>query len=379
MLPMDGTSNPTMIRSIVELYSWLNSIMTNSICFCSATMKVALEILQRNQTDCVAAPSCRMLLPVSLTGTTSKKKWESGGTSLPCSLEPISSETEAAVLHSLILELNNKLGLKLDPLPDLSRVVDVGGSTGPPQVLVVGASNAARTADALERAGADVLHAILPGWRCLRQKAVAMAELVRTVMLTAKPKCVVVLQIFDTSFHFARTEDGGLVPACRSADDARFHVHGESVVAPKESQFSAFSVSKEIMLAAAKHQLIIISPLPRYLYNRCCADKEHCSNFSDSDYRDSTEAAILACRRNLKDFAFRHGLRGCKILCPWSTLKKHAEQLWSTDPVHMTREGYDLLEGLVLEAAMGAEDMDNRKRTLDMPEARPGLSKKRLS
>ena len=136
MLPMDGTSNPTMIRSIVELYSWLNSIMTNSICFCSATMKVALEILQRNQTDCVAAPGCRMLLPVSLTGTTSKKKWESGGTSLPCSLEPISSETEAAVLHSLILELNNKLGLKLDPLPDLSRVVDVGGFTGPPQVLV---------------------------------------------------------------------------------------------------------------------------------------------------------------------------------------------------------------------------------------------------
>ena len=84
-------------------------------------------------------------------------------------------------------------------------------------------------------------------------------------MLTAKPKCVVVLQIFDTSFHFARTEDGGLVPACRSADDERFHVHGESVVAPKESQFSAFTVSKEIMLAAAKHQLIIISPLPASL------------------------------------------------------------------------------------------------------------------
>ena len=110
-----------------------------------------------------------------------------------------------------------------------------------------------------------------------------------------------------------------------------------------------------------------------------CAEKEHCSNFSDSDYRDSTEAAILACRRNLKDFAFRHGLRGCKILCPRSTLKKHAEQLWSTDPVHMTKEGFDLLAGLVLEVATGAEDVDNRKRTLDMPEARPGLSKKRLS
>ena len=46
--------------------------------------------------------------------------------------------------------------------------------------------------------------------------------------------------------------------------------------------------------------------------------------------------------------------------------------------VHMTKKGFDLLVGLVLEAATGAEDVDNRKRTLDMPEARPGLSKKRL-
>ena len=44
----------------------------------------------------------------------------------------------------------------------------------------------------------------------------------------------------------------------------------------------------------------------------------------------------------------------------------------------MTKEGFDLLAGLVLEAATGAEDVDNQKRTLDMPETRPGLSKKRL-
>ena len=97
------------------------------------------------------------------------------------------------------------------------------------------------------------------------------------------------------------------------------------------------------------------------------------------DYRNTIESAILSCRRNLGDFAFRHGLMGFKIICPWSMLKGHAEALWAADPVHMTKEGFDLLAGLVLEAATGAEDVDNRKRTLNMPEARPGLSKKRLS
>ena len=107
-------------------------------------------------------------------------------------------------------------------------------------------------------------------------------------------------------------------------------------------------------------------------------DLDHCTNFSDSDYRDTTESAILSCRRNLRDFAFRHGLRGCKVICPWSTLRGHAETLWTTDPVHMSKEGFDHIAKLIWEASTGADDTDNRKRPLDMPEARSGHSKKRL-
>ena len=97
------------------------------------------------------------------------------------------------------------------------------------------------------------------------------------------------------------------------------------------------------------------------------------------DYHNTIESAILSCRRNLGDFAFRHGLMGCKIICPWSMLKGHAEALWAADPVHMTKEGFDLLAGLVLEAATGADDIENKKRPLDKPEARSGYSKKRLN
>ena len=351
--------NSTLVRCIVELYAWLDYIMTDSICYCSATMKVALRMLLENKMDCLVAPIYRLLLPVTLTGFTTKKKWKCGCTFLPSSMKALTNEMEAEVLHSLIKELNSKLGLKLDP--SLNRELEAKGSTGPPQILVVGASNAARTADALER-----------------QKAMTMADLVKQVLRTAKPNCVVVFQIFDSSFHFARTEDGGLMPACRAGPSEKFHVHGEAVVACKESQFSAFTVTNEVMAAAAKHQLIIISPLKQYLYNKCCPDKKHCSNFSDSDYRDTIETVILACRRNPKDFAFWHSLRGCKILCPWSTLRGHAELLWKDDLVHMTTEGFDLLAGLVPEAATGADNVDNKKRPLNKPDDRPGLSKKRL-
>ena len=60
---------------------------------------------------------------------------------------------------------------------------------------------------------------------------------------------------------------------------------------------------------------------------------------------------------------------------------EHAERpretLWTTDPVHMSKEGFDHIANLIREASTGADDTDNKKRPLDMPEARSGYSKKR--
>ena len=267
---------------------------------------------------------------------------------------------------SLVKELNDRLGLQLDPTPNLCREVEVGGAVGRPQILVAGASNAARTADALEKAGADVLRAILPAWRCMKSKVPAMRELISKLLAGANDRCVVVFQLYDSSFHLARTEEGSLLPACKTGDGL-YHVHGEAIVAPKESQFAAFTATKDVLATAGKLQKIIVSPLPRYLYAGCCSDPEHRTNISSADYRQETEAAILACRRNLKDFCFRHDIRGCKIICPWSELRQQAGELWTTgDPVHMSLSsvGYDAIANMVLEAAAGASDVTTNKRPL---------------
>ena len=363
MLLMDGTTSSMMIRAIVELGAWCNFMFSDTVSYCPSAMNAATGILWKRSTgDCMAS-SARMMLPSDLGSGTNKKKWESGGTNLPAGVPPLSPDDEKSIIFSLILDLNERLGLKLDPTPNLSREVEAGGADGRPQILVVGASNAARTADALERAGADVLRAITPGWRCMKQKVPAMVDLVKQRLEEASPGCVVVYQLYDSSFHFARTEEGSLVPACKSPGDGRFHTHGEAVVAPKESQFAAFSATKGVLEAAGKLQRVLISPLPRHLFTGCCSDQEHCSNIGSDSYREETEASILACRKNLKDFCFRHNIRGCKVLCPWSHLRKRAEELWSTeDPVHMVPKGFDLLADLVMEAVAGASDEATLKR-----------------
>ena len=45
---------------------------------------------------------------------------------MPAGVSSLSHDMETEVFHSLVKELNEKLGLKLDPTPNLDREVEVG-------------------------------------------------------------------------------------------------------------------------------------------------------------------------------------------------------------------------------------------------------------
>ena len=85
----------------------------------------------------------------------------------------------------------------------------------------------------------------------------------RNKLQEVKGNCVVLLQLFDNNFFLARTEDGGLIPAVREAVSGKYHVHGDLVVAPKEIQYSLFSIVKPVIELASSHQKVIIRPLPQ--------------------------------------------------------------------------------------------------------------------
>ena len=88
---------------------------------------------------------------------------------------------------------------------------------------MVGASNAKRCADALERGGFQVIRVIIPGWSCVKSKIPGMEDLLRRKLTEASEDCTVVFQFLDTTFYFTKR-----------GDDGRFHVEGDSVLAPKK-------------------------------------------------------------------------------------------------------------------------------------------------
>ena len=227
-----------------------------------------------------------------------------------------------------------------------------------PTILVIGASNAGRTADALEKAGEHVSRAVIPGWRCMKPKIPAMVDLVRSKLEEAKGDIVVILQLFDNCFFLAQTEDGGLLPAVREPVGGKFHVHGDLVFAPKELQYSLFNMVMPILDLVNHHLKIIVSPIPRYLRARCCLDTDHVSNLEEDSYQNNQEEAIHTCRKHLKDFAFRQGVRNLRVISPWSKLKLLEGNLWPTDPVHMEERGYTAIADMLIDTVQQCAGMD---------------------
>ena len=222
---------------------------------------------------------------------------------------------------------------------------------GEKRIVVVGSSHADRTGDALIRMGGyTVKKVIMPAWRAIKAKIPPMLNWLETAMVDEPEDSLVVFQFLDSSLFLARTEDGGLSPAKRGQDGV-FHVEGESTLAPKDFQYGVFQMIKPLIEAVGNRRVILISPIPRYLLRACCNDEGHIPNIRSPDYRRFLEDSIFDCRKHLKDFSFRLGLRRVKILGPWNSIRRLGDGIWSSDPVHPSPEAYDCIAGAVVELA----------------------------
>ena len=354
LLLLGGTEDPEMVRSSLELISWLGNILQKEVGFTPSAMGAVVHELVENEKETAAVTSRRMMLPTSLDSIT-KKRWASGNANLPTSADPLSVEGEKLIITALIKDINTRFAMNLDSSPNLARKVTGVAAKRSPLYVVVGASHATRTGEALVRAGACVKTVTIPGWRAMKQKVPTMLAALTEVLREVGDNCTVVFQLLDSSFFFARPAEGGLVPICRTGDT--FHVHGDLVMAPKEMQYTMFNDIKPILEAAGDRRKIVLSPLPKFLHKPCCVDAEHMPNAKDADFQASMSSDVLDCRRNIKDFNFRAGLRNVRAVGPWSGIQEMGEDVWERDDTHLKPAGYDKIAEMV---ALTVEEMMER-------------------
>jgi hypothetical protein len=106
-----------------------------------------------------------------------------------------------------------------------------------------------------------------------------------------------------------------------------------------------------ILKAKGNKPCIIVPPLPRYLFLRCCNDKGHCTNANENDFPEKLLSGFIQQRNELTRSLVQTGLTNFKVLdaccvtnCTTTAsipdMLKELRKVASEDGVHFNGQGY---------------------------------------
>ena len=175
----------------------------------------------------------------------------------------------------------------------------------------------------------------------------------------------------DNVAFFARTEEGGLIPARRETNTGKYHIDGELVLAHKEELVRSFKLCLPLFKTAKDHKILVLSPLPTCCRASCCEDPDHIPNLYEEDYEVKLLTGVDNLRRYGKDAVNYNKLSGVRVLNtlqmmsdlkggPRTSSKLASEviSLWGDDPVHPSEVLYSKLAENVVRFAREEVNLD---------------------
>ena len=369
-LLIGSTDNHILLRTLCEVSAWIHSFSGVETALRGAFSDVVRIMTGRGGKGSIPSyPAVNIILPSDMSREAMTKYWRSELPVIPASFKGITEKEEQAILVRIVELLKSELNVDIDPPRAASRLREeknvaarpVGGKK---RILVVGASNAKRTADAIQRKGHVVDKVVVTNWKVSKASVEGLAELVQKAVKECSPELVVV-QLLDNILYLASSFDGTATQAARR-EDGSYHVEGDLTLASKQTQFSLYNAIKPILQGAGQLPMIILTPMPRYITQRCCDNVEHVTNFGQQDYYNGIKEGLDEIRRNFKNFAFSDNVRRIRVLNPTHTFAATpVEEVWPEDPVHPCKEIYDKIAEMVLRTS---EDMDGKRKTAGPPE-----------
>jgi hypothetical protein len=376
-IPLFGISDKACIRALTDTVGWLTQVSVHNNRDVVATRNLFKKLVLEagspeapantgssetpvsSDTGSHAAPDeFRFELPNKLEGKT-KGIFLSAPAFVPDKIEPLSEAVESELLNELILELNTKF------MTDLAPLTSEHGYTSHDEnpaanlrYIIIGGSHASRLADCMDDQDIKVVDLTMPGW-LITEKSIdkAVTDLVKVLEEDTELETVIIYHLFDNNVYFSVQPDGTMaLPVKR---DGKYHVIGDLGMADRTIIKALFSTASPLLRAGGENKKILFSPLLRYATGACCSNKAHVTNL-----RTAGQGERLAdIAKWLKDIAFFKRIRNFRILDPlkhllqedkFTAAAKRITRYWGSDPVHMSREGYQLLASAA--AKLATED-----------------------
>jgi hypothetical protein len=276
---------------------------------------------------------------------------------------PISPEGERRLIASLFEEINKFYGMGIDPNPSLERgCVTQGAVVTEIRTVLVGASHMTRLADEMR---GDVVSLAFPGFRPKDRMIEDIASKLAELKLGKKDTVVVDLL---SNVAFMGADGDGLPTEALRAEDGSYHVVGSLTVAPPSLIKKVLAGCSKIALALKETGTVLVSPIPRYIFSKCCNNPEHIENFEDSELDEEIVLGLEGVKKILQNWALEHDLcfdiidptmlaDPCDLSLRERTTSS-GQRLWrEDDPVHLTRDGYrDIAHAITESVVAGPAD-----------------------
>ena len=252
-------------------------------------------------------------------------------------MRAFNEDVEAAIITTIIAELNSKLGFDLDPQPNFSRQLDPSSAT-PPNIrggfLIIRSSHAARTTTALREEGNFVNNIKITNWKAKSDAVMALTDHVKEAIKVGRTSATI-FQLYDSLLYLGMLPDGTTAHPTRDRS-GKYHVVGDLVVAGKEAQFNIYKVMRPALLAASGGPIIIITPMPGYITCVCCEDESHLTNRASPEFSADIQHHLAETRNNFRSFIFTDSLRNVSVINPALLFDSiQTSEGWdSADPIH---------------------------------------------
>jgi hypothetical protein len=196
--------------------------------------------------------------------------------------------------------------------------------------------------------GNDTVNLAFPGFRPKEKMIADLADKLLELKLGKKDTVVVDLL---SNIVFMGTDKDGLPTEARTAEDGSYHVFGSLTIAPLSLTKKVLAGCSKIAHALKETGTVLVSPIPRYVFRKCCDNSEHIENFEDPELDEEMVLGLEGVLKILQNWAIEHDL--CfEIIDPTlladpcdpglrERTTSAGHRLWrQDDPVHLTADGY---------------------------------------
>jgi hypothetical protein len=345
----------SVIRELNELSLWFEEIYDSDPQGLHEVWRglvAAMESASTGSTSMDVMDSYKVLLPGSLQCRSLNKPVTFCSSSLrPVTFVGLPKDRCDELLSLLLATIFNNFRACSRPEDYLARADEIEklSETKEQKVVLIGASNLNRASQYFEANDLSVVNHSVPGWTPTLENVNKMSELVEK---EAKGDAAFVFDILGNSAISFEQFDGTASLLFKS--NGRYHLGGRIVSTPLATFKKVVEHVLPIFKAKGQNSAIIVPPLARYIFSRCCNDESHCTNADEKDFPEKLLSGLTQQKNELIKGLVQNGVTNFKVLdvcCVTQGATKASlseklvdlQKVSANDGVHFTAIGYQNL------------------------------------